>query len=160
MAKPENPIRYQRLNAAKQLAALEHNPLCDGHGTVSCGVLTWEFVAQPTPLSRQYLIRIVFRQGEVPNVYVIDPDLKALANSRRLPHVYEQQPARLCLYLPRGREWNGSMRISETTIPWTVLWLYYFEDWLATDEWKGGGKHPELNDGKRKKNTVDRWWRD
>lgn len=27
-------------------------------------------------------------------------------------------------------------------VPWTSLWLYFFEDWLATDEWKGGGKHP------------------
>jgi hypothetical protein len=52
------------------------------------------------------------------------------------------------------------MKISDTIVPWAVLWLYYFEDWLATDEWKGGGKHPDLNNGKRKKNSFNRWRRD
>lgn len=34
------------------------------------------------------------------------------------------------------------MRIDQTVVPWTALWLFYFEDWLASGEWKGGGQHP------------------
>ena len=34
------------------------------------------------------------------------------------------------------------MRSDQTVVPWTSLWLFYFEDWLASNEWKGGGEHP------------------
>jgi hypothetical protein len=35
------------------------------------------------------------------------------------------------------------MMIANTIVPWSVLWLFYFEDWLCTGEWSGGGVHPE-----------------
>jgi hypothetical protein len=34
------------------------------------------------------------------------------------------------------------MLIDQTFVPWTALWLFYFEDWLTTNEWRGGGEHP------------------
>lgn len=34
------------------------------------------------------------------------------------------------------------MKLSDTYIAWTAEWLGYFEDWLATGEWAGGGRHP------------------
>jgi hypothetical protein len=37
-------------------------------------------------------------------------------------------------------EWAGSMRIDQTFVPWTATLLYYFEEWLASDEWKGRGE--------------------
>ena len=27
----------------------------------------------------------------------------------------------------------------QTIVPWTALWLFYFEEWLTSDDWKGGG---------------------
>ena len=27
-------------------------------------------------------------------------------------------------------------------MPWAALWLFYFEEWLGSDDWKGGGEHP------------------
>ena len=38
------------------------------------------------------------------------------------------------------------MRIDQTIVPWTALWLFYFKEWLASDDWKGGGIHPEGDD--------------
>jgi hypothetical protein len=38
------------------------------------------------------------------------------------------------------------MRLDLTVVPWTALWLFYFEEWLASDDWKGGGMHPETGD--------------
>lgn len=93
-------------------------------------------------MSREYEIRIDYRPGDVPKVFVEEPDLVSLAGGRRLPHVYQKRPARLCLYLPRAREWSGWMRIDQTIVPWAALWLFYFEEWLDSDEWKGGGEHP------------------
>jgi transposase InsO family protein len=38
------------------------------------------------------------------------------------------------------------MRLDQTIVPWTSLWLFYFEDWLSEGEWRGGGEHPEPRD--------------
>jgi hypothetical protein len=35
------------------------------------------------------------------------------------------------------------MKLNETYLPWTSEWLDYFEEWLVTDVWAGGGAHPE-----------------
>ena len=78
----------------------------------------------------------------------MDPDLSELAGERPLPHVYHD-PLRLCLTLPGTREWTGTMRIDQTFVPWATTWLYYFEEWLISDEWKGGGKHPDPTDTER-----------
>jgi hypothetical protein len=92
-----------------------------------------------------YTLQIVYPQGRTPRVVVRDPDLVVLAGGRRLPHVYGQKPPHLCLYLPRTGEWDNSMRISETIVPWAILWLFYFEEWLESDDWKGGGIHPKVH---------------
>jgi hypothetical protein len=104
--------------------------------------LSWEFCAAPTPLSRQYAVRMEYRQGTSPEVYVDNPDLTLLSEGRRLPHVYEQSPTRLCLFLPGSGEWGAWMRLDLTVVPWTALWLFYFEKWLICGEWAGGGLHP------------------
>jgi hypothetical protein len=38
------------------------------------------------------------------------------------------------------------MRLDQTVVPWATLWLFYFEEWLRSDDWKGGGMHPEVDD--------------
>jgi len=62
--------------------------------------LNLRYPASPTPLSRVYAVRINYRQGETPHVFIEDPDLTVLADGRRLPHVYQQKPTRLCLIFP------------------------------------------------------------
>ena len=114
------------------------------------GGLTWRYLASPTPLSREYSISIRYRQGGSPKTFVDGPDLPALAAGRRLPHVYKQHPTELCLYLPGSGQWTAIMRLDLTIVPWSYLWLFYFEDWLATDEWKGGGTHPSFVRGRRR----------
>ena len=73
---------------------------------------------------------------------VLSPNLNQLAAGRFLPHVYSIKPVRLCLNFPSYGEWTLDKSIAETIVPWAYLWLMYFEHWLATDEWQGGGKHP------------------
>ena len=134
--------RPRPLTAAQQFVNLRSNPICSGTGVLQAGRLIWRYCASPTPLSRTYQLRIDYRRNDVPQVFVEDPDLVSLAEGRRLPHVYEQRPTRLCLYLPRAREWSRWMRIDQTIVPWAALWLFYFEEWLDSDAWKGGGEHP------------------
>jgi hypothetical protein len=83
-----------------------------------------------------------YQQGEYPEVTVIEPNLPTLAGGKDLPHVYEQDPTRLCLFLPWTDEWTPQRKLTETVLPWSLLWLYYFEVWLRSGEWMGGGMHP------------------
>ena len=138
------PVEPRPLTAAQQFLHLQRNPLCLGDGTLHAGGLGWRFALRPTPLSREYAARIDYHQGQVPRVFVEDPDLTLLAGDRRLPHVYSQKPTCLCLYLPRAFEWRDWMRLDETIVPWITIWLFYFEEWLISNEWKGGGEHPDL----------------
>ena len=137
-------IQQRNLTAAEQYFALRSCSACTGSGQLERGKLRWDYTARPTPLSREYSLRLDFKQARtpVPKVWVRDPDLVELSEGARLPHVYEQKPARLCLYLPGTGEWSPSLLITETIVPWSILWLFYFEDWLSTGGWAGGGIHP------------------
>lgn len=143
------------LTPAQQFIFLRANPICAGAGRLHATGLVWNYRDRPTPLSREYSMRVTFQRTETPKVFVMDPELSALAGGRPLPHVYHD-PLRLCLTLPVAREWTGTMRIDQTFVPWATIWLYYFEDWLITDEWKGGGKHPEPTDNERYGRRVRR----
>jgi len=127
----------------QQLLLLKAASRGQGTGSVRHGKLIWEYHDRPTPLSRSYRLRITYRHNGTPEVFVLEPHLPTLAGGRDLPHVYQQDPPRLCLYLPSNGEWSATMKISETIVPWSVLWLYYFEEWLSTDVWSGGGVHPK-----------------
>jgi hypothetical protein len=104
--------------------------------------LTWWWDVSPTPLSRVYRLRLEYRAGGTPQVFAERPHLPTLAGGRPLPHVYGQDPTRLCLYLPDTAEWTPAKPLDETLVPWATVWLFYFEEWLASNEWKGGGVHP------------------
>lgn len=137
----------QALSGAQQLYFLRRNPAAVGTGDSRRGVLVWVMEVTPTPSSRTYTVRIELATG-TPEVTVLVPDLRALAGGRRLPHVYSEAPVRLCLYHPRRGEWASTMRLDQTVVPWIYLWLYYFERWLATDDWAGGGEHPPVPTGR------------
>jgi hypothetical protein len=141
------------LTAAEQFLVLQTNPLTAGTGALGVGSLIWRYVATPSPLGRLYDLRLDFRQGHPPDVFVEHPDLAELADGRELPHVYQQQPTELCLHLPRIHEWSGEMRLDQTIVPWAALWLYYFEEWLVSDDWKGGGEHPRSRVGRRERRS-------
>jgi hypothetical protein len=126
---------------AQQYTFLRASRVGHGTGELNATGLVREYTDRPTLLSREYLLRIEYRRGDIPQVFVKEPDIRALAGGRELPHVYKD-PLALCLYLPRSGEWNGTMRIDLTFVQWAAVWLYYFEEWLASDNWKGGGIHP------------------
>ncbi len=149
--------RPRRLTPAQQYYGLANCVICRGHGKVHRGTLIWEFEARPTLLSRTYRVRIKYleRKGS-PEVHVIDPDLSDLAKGRRIPHVYELKPARLCLYLPGTGQWSPDLRLVDTIVPWTYLWLFYYEEWLVSDEWKGGGEHPSPEEKHARTEREDR----
>jgi len=133
--------RPRSLTLAQQFVNLRSNPISAGRGFLRADRLEWTYDTSPSPISRVYRIRIEMDLVLSPDVFVEMPDLNALAGGRELPHVYHD-PTRLCLYLPGKPEWRPWMRLDQTIVPWNLLWLFYFEDWLTSGEWKGGGEHP------------------
>ncbi len=88
---------------------------------------------------------MVYNVKRAPKVYLISPKL-IQKNGELVPHLYDQETQRLCLFMPKYEEWKPFMYISETIIPWASEWLVFYELWLSTGEWLGGGEHLSLND--------------
>lgn len=109
-------------------------------------LLTWTHTITPSPLGDHYDIKLVYQITDRPKIYVINPKPLVLAtDEKKLPHCYDQKLQYLCLYYPDGKEWNKSMLLATTVIPWAYEWLYHYEIWLGTGLWTGGGVHPIKN---------------
>lgn len=133
-------IKLKRLSILQQVAGLKSlypEAICK-YGRDN---LIWTGDLQPTPMSTEYTIRVEYILGKHPKIYSCTP--LTIPSGKKLPHVYCQKEQRLCLYYPRGADasWNVSKSIALTIIPWTSEWLFYYELWLATDKWLGGGIH-------------------
>lgn len=133
--------KRKKMTLSQQFLFLRACQTCNGEGQISRRKLTWRFCAQPSPLSREYAVRLEYEVGDSPDVFVESPELELLAAGREIPHIY-LNPLRLCLYLPSSDQWAPQKRLDQTIVPWTYTWLYYFEDWLAFGAWRGGGQHP------------------
>lgn len=114
------------------------------------GRLVWEGQIQPTSHSEDYLVRINYKPPKPPEITVVSPPLEP-PEGVRLPHVYPHE--RLCLCYPE--QWKPEMRIDTTIVPWAAEWLFYYELWLFTGVWHGGGhgsplsgKRPTVEDGR------------
>jgi len=110
--------------------------------------LRFDFSVRPTLISREYFCRIELRsRGYDPEAYVLSPDLQELAGGERPPHIYDHINGitRLCLFYPQSNEWTTQSWLSDTMVPWTISWLRFYEIWLITGKWEGGGEHPDTN---------------
>ena len=102
--------------------------------------LTWEGWLAPSGLGQQYRVRLAYSLQDPPRVYLIEPGMRKVGG--KLPeHIYTDD-GRLCLYLPSAGDWDGTMSLADTMVPWACEWLFHYEIWLATGVWCGGGSHP------------------
>ncbi len=107
------------------------------------GVAIWRGPLRPSALSAEYMVRITYKLGFTPSVDVLDPELSSRVPGEKIPHTYPED--RLCLYLPRANDWSARDLIADTIVPWTSVWLFFYEVWHATGEWLGGGEHPNAS---------------
>lgn len=131
-------IPTRAVNLAAQLVAITA-VLPDSRGAVRGGELTCDFRLRPSPVSRTYTVHLIYRHGQRPRVTITDPELALHPGATTVPHVYPGNE--LCLYYPG--QWNGSMLLANTILPWTAEWLLHYEVWLVIGRWTGGGtSHP------------------
>ncbi|PQZ50192.1 hypothetical protein CQ052_13015 [Ochrobactrum sp. MYb15] len=107
------------------------------------GSATW--TGDVKPQFSKYRIEIRYVVGTMPQVRVLSPALIQIPDNEEgpLPHIYGPiEDPTLCLFDPANQEWNGSLLISQTIVPWSLDWLMYYEFWLMKKVWAGGGRHP------------------
>jgi hypothetical protein len=98
----------------------------------------WIGLLQPTPRSPQYTVRIKYTLKRYPRITVVDPPLELAEGKKFLPHTY-QPDNRLCLYFPPSGQWSSNKLLADHIVPWISEWLYYYEIWVFTGKWLGGG---------------------
>lgn len=119
-------------NQAQQLFSLAALPVTRSL-SLQRSLLRWEGELQPTPLSARYTVRIEATPTRRPQVRIVSPEF--VEPARELPHVYRD--GSLCLCFPW--QWDRTMPIARTIVPWASEWLLYYELWKGTGEWHGGG---------------------
>ncbi len=127
----------RRLSVAKQAFALR-GTFPTVAASITPTTLVWTGILTPTPLSRDYTVRIMYAVGEYPKAIVIDPPLVPDAQGL-LPHTYRD--GSLCLH--EAHEWDESMLIVDTIAPWAAEWLAHYELWKRTGRWYGDGDPSE-----------------
>jgi hypothetical protein len=78
-----------------------------------------------------YDVKIEFRAGLFPQVYILNPEVKPNADI----HIYNE--GSLCLFYPGELKWKKTTSIAENTIPWIFEWILFYELYLLTGVWEG-----------------------
>lgn len=139
-------IKAPQLTTMQQYIALKRDY---GFGEIQrTGInqIIWKGKLKSSPIGDEYLVKVSYKKGSTPKVYILDPPkLRLPVGEKSLEHVYNHNKQQLCLYYPKAKEWNETKTIASTIMPWTIDWLYHYEIWLITGHWKGGGIHPGSN---------------
>jgi len=93
-----------------------------------------------------YDIRIEFRAGCIPQVYILNPSIIPNADI----HIYNE--GSLCLFYPGDLKWKDTTSIAEYSIPWVYEWILFYELYLLTGKWEGAFvPHAKINT-----NTIEK----
>ena len=94
------------------------------------GIPTWIGRLQPFEQSPIYTVKFIYPVPKRPRIHIIDPPINDKA-----PHLYPDSS--LCLYFPKDASWSPGKFLSQTIVPWTSLWLAFYELWSKTGIWYG-----------------------
>ena len=132
--------KYSLVDKMHQLSAIKQN-----YEDVQYHVKKRKFIIilhlKPTEESIVYTIKMISNIGSSSvKIYVIDPYIGNEADGKKVPHKYPD--GSLCLYYNVNQtEIRPDDLWAETLVPLTVLWLYFYEKWVQSGEWLGGGVH-------------------
>jgi hypothetical protein len=136
MAKKNKLFRQQVIPVAQQLIRM-HWEWPGFSPSIRRGEVSWVGKLTPTAMSETYVVRVSYRAPERPIVDVLTPPLRCFPG-KRIPHIFPGK--KLCLHT--NGQWMPNMFIANTIIGWAALWLFFYEAWLITGKWEGGGHEP------------------
>lgn len=102
----------------------------------------------------KYKIRVDYYAYGWPRIYVLEPDIdmshpvEIHTFGKKYHGAYKREIPLLCLTFHDIDKWEPSMMLLKSYIPWAVEWTEFYEIWLMTGVWYGGGIHPTNNDEK------------
>ena len=105
------------------------------------GEITWIGPWLPEELCNTYLVKVRYKLNRRPQISIISPRLELAAGRTKLPHVYQGGQDDICIH--SREDWNASLLIADTIMPWLSQWLYFYEVWAQTGHWHGKGTHPD-----------------
>lgn len=94
-----------------------------------------ELQLRPTDTSPFYRVGLLCLLRYRPLVCVLDPAPVRHLDGVPTPHL--NRDLTLCLFDAVAREWTPGDYIADTTIPWTLRWLFHYEHWVVFREWLG-----------------------
>lgn len=103
----------------------------------------------------KYKIRLDY-YGISPKIYIVEPEIDMSdfihihTFGKKYHYAYKKEIPQLCLTYYDTDKWNSSISLLESYIPWAIEWTEFYEIWLVTGFWYGGGVHPTLNKKKKK----------
>lgn len=127
------PLPIQQLNLRRVWPDL--------HTKLARNILVATGSILPAALTQRYRVRLEYRLGNDPKVWVEEPRIMAARGPGEfVPHVYDRSTEpRPCLFYSHTREWDSGKLLAYTVLPWLLAWLSFYEVWLATGAWIGGG---------------------
>ena len=96
----------------------------------------------------RYMIRLDYYAKRRPDVYVVSPEIDMSCSldihtfGLKYHGAYKKELPHLCLTHYDSDKWNSSIMLTESYIPWAIEWTEFYELWLLTGIWYGGGIHP------------------
>lgn len=131
-----------------------HNNLAQLRGLKYCKILTKNrvsFSAEILVRGGKYLIRLDYHAFGSPRVYIVSPIINMSESvsihtfGLKYHGSYNGDLPLLCLTLRSEDNWDSSISLIESYIPWAVEWTEFYEIWLLTGTWYGKGVHPTID---------------
>ena len=132
--------KYQKtkvISLPLQLAKLTKVYSNISDATIRNGRLSFNVSIKPLETSESYLIHVEYIINLNPRAYLISPPLKQY-NGKNPHHIFETNEngqTQLCFYNTKFGEWNKSMYLADTIVPWLTSWLFAYEIWQITGQW-------------------------
>lgn len=101
----------------------------------------------------KYKIRLDYCVGQTPRIYLVTPEIDMSASleihtfGKKYHGSYKRELPQLCLTYHKYDKWDSSVLLTQSFIPWSIEWTEFYELWLMTGKWYGGGVH--LGDEKK-----------
>jgi hypothetical protein len=107
-------------------------------------MIAWVGPLRGFQMSYQVQVQWDWRNAKsFPHVFILEPALQPRLDGRfvDIPHLlYNHEiptDSALCLFDPKAREWDFTLWISDTTVPWASEWLHHYELWHVDGIWRG-----------------------
>lgn len=105
------------------------------------------FSAELSIRQGRYLLRLDYNVHETPRVYIITPEINMTDPTNihtfglKYHGSYNKDLPWLCLTYNKLDNWDPSIPLLESYIPWAIEWTEFYELWVLTGIWFGKEIH-------------------